>query len=734
MFRPADPAIVRSTGVTVTVQSTLPERKWLTSAGVFAESDLQMAHPSCLPTMEGRHLEAEIMQERYKQDKSTRIPYEKTDLLEKALKDAPRDIRGHWRNGADISDRKEFDERMVDRISLILATTPEVGVDRVIAAAAPDAPPLAEWVTLGNLRHGSPSECGLCGADDLLVETNGKAVRLSGKPCPYSDGFPVTEWEMNIPSGKLVVANDLRVLFPLPDGDDDIESINTTLGCHQTTLAYAAVGMAHGSVGNSCPSVYKLPKGQGYSIGTKSGVSKGAKAVAGICTDLWWYSICDKDEFDRRCQKFSDQIVKKKRKGSKTPAEDPVKVALEHWNCDVVDVEPGVYRFRHDYNVDRNEYNVVFTRFERVRAPDPVKDFLSLYESAEVNAHAYVQAQVANWPTLYTDARSKKEAKPWAQMSEKEQFSSWQRVADHVMCVIGGGTDWHEKGFPQAKVDPNIKDIPCPKFRGQFHWYPFSATYGGLFEPKVLSPSFARMAFEVLESCISFGMNVRFGTKHREVSDTRHRMLLAVKRYRELVKANPNIADPDYATWIMDGGRAEMWVEKFDLGPKIMQSHLDHQVHQMWLPEGTYAVEFDARKIPGNATGFAWHPQNHSCGGCWARKEDAQRWALQHHEPNVSLNKEEDDFWTSNAGMSIPLLSVARVVNVGAVSHMGDRLVEVVFDYGSPWMLGKKAHKAFKELGDKAGLRPLTEAEYQEALPKMIAFFEEAEAGIKRKT
>lgn len=734
MFRPNDPAIVRSTGTKVTVQHTLPDGKCLTDIGIIRESDLQMAHPSCLPTMEGRHLDAEIMQERYKKQDKARIPYEKTELLEKALTDAPKDIRGHWRNGADLDDRKDFDAQMVDRISLILSNTLEADVDRIIAAAQPDAKPLAEWITLGSMRWGrGPRECGLCGADDLLVETNGKAVRIAGDFCPYSDGFPVTEWEMNVPSGKLVVANDLRVLFPLPEGDDDIESINTTLGCHQTTLAYAAVGMAHGSVGNSCPSVYKLPKGQGYSIGTVSGVSRGARQVTRICTDLWWYSICDKDEFDRRCQKFSDQIVKRKRKGSKVPAEDPVKVALEHWACEIVDVEPGVYRFRHDYNIDRNEYKVVFTRFERVRAPDPVKDFLSAWESVEVNAHAYVQAQVAKWPTLYADVRHKQDAKSWAQMNEKERHSSWQRVADHAMCIIGGGTDWHEKGFPQAKVDPTIKDMPCPKFRGQYHWYPFSDPYGGLFEPKVLAPSFAKMAFEVLESCISFGMNVHWGSKHREVSDTRRRMLLAVGRYRELIKASPGIADPDYVAWITDGDRAEKWVESFDLGPKITQSHLDHQASQVWLPEGTYAVEFDARKMSGNAgCGFAWHPQNPGCAGCWANKEDAQRWAPPIHKANGLLDKEDDCGWFSNAGHSIPLFVVARVTKMGTVSHMGERLVEVTFDYGTPEMQDPKVRWGLREFLEKAALRPLTEAEYQEALSGATSFYKEAEAKIKK--
>lgn len=737
MFRPGDPATTRTFPKTwVTILRAGEDGTWETDQGVMPESVLQMAHESCLPTMEGRHVEAEIMQARYKQDDlGGRISYEKTALLEGALKGAPRDLRGHWKRGEGLGDhRKDFEERMVDRIGLIIGKTPEADIDRVIAAAHPQAEPLAEWVAIGGVFGRGANECHLCGADDFVVETNGKEVRLAGDECPHPDGFPVTEWEMNVPSGKLVVANDLRSLFPLPEGDDDIESINTTLGCHQTTLAYAAVGMAHASVGNSCPSVYRIPQkaGGGYAVAT-GGVGRGAKRLAGICTDLWWYSMCDYDEFVRRCEKFSNLIVKKKRKGSKTPAEDPVKVALEHWSCEVVTMKPGVYRFYHDYNVDRNDYRVVYARFERVRDPDPVRDLLSSWESVEVNATAYVRAQVAKWPTLYANARHKKDAKPWSRMTEAEQHAAWQRVADHVFCTIGGGTDWHERGFPQAKVDPRIEDVPPPKFRAQFHWYPFSHPYGGLFEPKVLTPSFARVAFEVLESVISFGMHVRFGERCREVSYTRSRMLLAVERYRELLKENPGVADPDYAAWVTEPGRAEAWVGRFDLGPKVMQSHIDHQSKQVWIPEDTYAVEFDARKLGENVTGFAWHPKNPGVAGCWARKEDAQRWAPPLHKKNGLLDNEDDCGWFSNAGHSIPLYCVARVTRLGTVSHMGERLVEVTFDYGTKEMRDPSVRWGLREFLEKAALRPLTETEYQEAKPGAVAFYEAAEAVVRAK-
>jgi hypothetical protein len=160
---------------------------------------------------------------------------------------------------------------------------------------------------------------------------------------------------------------------------------------------------------------------------------------------------------------------------------------------------------------------------------------------------------------------------PWSEFTEAERLSAWQDVADHIFCTIGGGTEWHEKGFPLAKVDPSIPDVEPPSFRAQFSWYPFSAPYGGLFENIPFSPGFAKLVFRVLESVISFGMAVREDRAKgiREVGPARDRMMVAVKRYRELAPLYPEAADPAYVEWLSQKGRAEKWVRDFDLGPEV---------------------------------------------------------------------------------------------------------------------------------------------------------------------
>ena len=401
-----------------------------------------------------------------------------------------------------------------------------------------------------------------------------------------------------------------------------------------------------------------------------------------------------------------------------------------------VTVEPGVYRFRHDEEAHarRGSGETVYTRFERVREPDPVHDFLADYAAASVNPHAYVQAQVAKWPTLYGKIAGRRGGKevtvPWAEMNEEDRLRSWQRVMDHTFCTIGGGVEWHENGFPVCKVDPSVPDVEPPAFRYQAHWYPFSRDYGGLFESRKLTPAFAKVAFRILESVISFGTDVHDDARARDVRGVRERMLLAVKRYRELAKKYPEQADPEYVAWLGQEGRAEAWVANFPLGYEYTEKHREHARRQRWVPEDAYAVAFDARALESEH--FAWHPQMPSVGGCWAAKENAQRYAILAWSDNGRADPRANCFWSANAGNSVPLYSVARVERVGTISHMGETLVEVLYDYGTPWMQDTTVRKALAEAGEKAGIRVLTKEEYEDLLPEAIKFFEEAEADMKK--
>lgn len=740
MFKPGDSAlVVKTQKVTTVMDVPMSGTSIETADGTFDEAELLQAHPTVLATARAESYETRVRAQ--SQNLLARAGH-KTEVIEDDKKAKPKlsafqvgqkiskvlkkrklklDLRGHWKNSKEV---QETVARDLDLISLGLGGKVSVEDLEELLRALKAKKTLNKWVTIARLM-GFYDGCSYCGSRNFLLETDGATIRLSGGECSLPNGFEPNEWELNVPSGKIVVSNDLRQWFPLPEGDGDIPSINTTRGCRAMAQAYAAIGMSHGFVGNTCPGVYKLG-GDSFKIASepyedywdeekkeylprKDLSPFVGERVASVCTDLWWYSLCDNDEFERRRAKFGGKLD-------------------SNWDS-IIDVKPGVYRFRHYDDVNRDGGNeVVYSTFEWVRDPDPVRDFLQELDQKDVNPHAYVQSQTQRWPTLYGTANSLDDEPglPWAKMSEEQRHHAWQRVADHIFFTIGGGTDWHEKGFPTAKVDPTVLDIEPPEFRGQYHWYPFAKGYGGVFSGVKLSPAFAKLAFRCLESVISFGMSVNEGQRCREVKQVRERMLLAAQKYREMAKEYPGIADPAYIWWLSQPGRVEAWVERFDLGPKYLPKHQENVAAQRWVPEDAYAIEFDARKLnEGHFTGK---------NGCWAEKKDAAGFALLEWAENGQEDPEDNCYWSSNAGKTaIPLYSVARVLKVGQVSHTGNTLIELGFDYGNKWMMSTKSRKAVEEFAHKNAIRVLTKEEYEQLLPEAEKFYSQKSQKKTRK-
>ncbi len=247
MFKSGEVAKIRSDGRQVTILpievSRVAEHRWpiKTSEGLFDETELSPAHPTVLTTAEARDpAEARSV----KKDRMT--PEAQAELLrslklrdevEGVLKEAAFDANGHWKNGSFCEGYKPLEHMHLFPGAVLPAEAED------LIRAARDKKPLDRWVQVtGPFGMSGMRTCPYCGADNFAPETNGLVVRLSGEPCEFPNGLPPTEWELNVPSGKIVVANDLRRIFPLPE--DEEFDINTTLGCRQTALAYAANGMA----------------------------------------------------------------------------------------------------------------------------------------------------------------------------------------------------------------------------------------------------------------------------------------------------------------------------------------------------------------------------------------------------------------------------------------------------------------------------------------------------------
>ena len=405
------------------------------------------------------------------------------------------DWNGHWRDGEDTKKfyRQDFKN---DMISIpMLFWEPSLEEAQKLLDAVESGEPLDDFIPLGRANHSLT--CTHCGTD-AHVETNGQVVRVV-EPCPRPEGINDIEVELNVPSGQMVFENDLRPWFSIV-GDF---YVNENIGIEKTTKAYAEVGMAHGFVGNTCPSVFRNKDFKTVTVGNHN---SRAERVGGICTDLWWYSAVDYDEFKRRIEA----------RGGDTAVID---------SCDVVGVKPGVYKVTHHLqNVSDEKRNKTFATFKWIRDPDPVADFEAAENAKDFTAGQIIAESIKNYPDLYA------KDKTWDDMNEDERMHASARVADHLLLTIGNGCEWHKNGWTTScpDLDPNLPDLEIPIFEGQMSWYDLSKGYSALciaagYESKsvcgdipYMNPSFQRLAFNILQ-CI-----IRFGVKKREYGNDKH--------------------------------------------------------------------------------------------------------------------------------------------------------------------------------------------------------------------
>lgn len=232
---------------------------------------------------------------------------------------------------------------------VVLVNCPSFEQVRRLNRAIDERKPLEQFITIGASLL---CRCGYCGKRPVF-ETNGRILRPKIS-CVYENGLPL-EFELNVPSGVLIVADDLRPHFDITREYD----VNTPIGCAKTSHAMAKIGCAHAFVGNSCPEVYRQSDGtmivasNGWKETAKKEIKPKGRRVASIRTNLWWYSMVDGDEFAHRgCE--------------------------GKYEVDRVTVKPGVYRFthyRHLKSFFNNDYTrvTVYSKIEWLRRPDPVK-------------------------------------------------------------------------------------------------------------------------------------------------------------------------------------------------------------------------------------------------------------------------------------------------------------------------------------------------------------------------
>lgn len=427
------------------------------------------------------------------------------------------DWNGHFSTGANKTLSEHLKRYLFSNLGLSLLMMIEPDKSNLIRAYS-SKKPMHQRVPLIGLYI----ECGEC-AERITISTNGVSWK-NDKPCPYPLGLGPTIFELNVPSGKMVVANDMRKLFPVIRD----YSINHAIGILKTEMAYAEVGMAHCFVGNSSPGMYRMqgtdrfvigPKGLSLRQNPKWAAKDKSRQVAGICTDLWWFSICDYDEFVKR---------------------NKSKPLNEH-GYETVSCKPGVYQFKHVYrSCDHDAYDSpqIYTYIKRIRKPDKYKNYLEKYDNLNLTAGQIIAASIKKWPTLF--------GKPGPE--------GVMVAADHVMCTIGNGAEYHPNGFwtTGAELDNDSPSVEIPVFDGKHSWYPLSdysviAQIAGIASSiklsrqspiKKVNDSFISLAFNVCRCILLYG--TEFGTGKDKGAWDKKTLSMARKCMKGLKKKYPD--------------------------------------------------------------------------------------------------------------------------------------------------------------------------------------------------
>ena len=187
-------------------------------------------------------------------------------------------------------------------------------------------PPEEEmWI---DIEHGFSKSCSKCdGYMGLRYDPKTQTGFVTLEPCTVPKRI-TTRTEVEFPSGKILVADSIPGNWLKAADLKTSASYNSGLGQSQAIIYYAVRGTAFGPTGNEGLGLYKVADDHyqiispGYDEDTDAEISHGL-CVAGICTDLWAYSIVD-------YQKWLDAGNEETELG---------------WTETVVSITPGRYRF-----------------------------------------------------------------------------------------------------------------------------------------------------------------------------------------------------------------------------------------------------------------------------------------------------------------------------------------------------------------------------------------------------
>jgi hypothetical protein len=372
-------------------------------------------------------------------------------------------------------------------------------------------------------------------------------------------GIQEHSFELNVPSGRMVFANDLRQWFQMHTDFN----INADLGKVKTTEAYAKIGMAHAFVGNSCPAVYQVDDSN-LSI-SRHGSEAGdecydsevddyveltkeqaeartppGKEVGYICTDLWWYSVVDYDDFQRHfLEKGTEKQFLKYIKDS----------------CNVVSVKPGTYKFTHREDREDKEKGMKPFHYATI-IWDRDSEGVDLFSEYKKINYTIGQCWLAN------KLRQAKYFEKNRDLSLEEHIEKYKALAPEaleelaasyysdIFCSFDLGS-WHPNGWAGGQEMPdNLPDFTLPPLTRKHFWWDMNEEYCGLFLASTgeesylgfniptLNESFLTAAYEMCYSILKFGAD-GFKKAVDDPKSEKEKQQLTLKALKNLNKRFP---------------------------------------------------------------------------------------------------------------------------------------------------------------------------------------------------
>jgi len=427
----------------------------------------------------------------------------------------PFDTNGHWRSGDSFAHlSKEELRRFIIGLSFGWIVSEEAAT--TLAAALVNGRKLPKPLKLG--RGLFVSECPECG-NSPLFDTDASVIRATPH-CPFPRGIYPIQFDLNVPSGKIVFANDLREWYPVAGNFD----VNNNSGLIKTTLNYADEGLAFCFMTHPCHitgffAVNRIekeilhleplpPRLKGIDQATmpipmlipQDDPIQVAR-IGKIPMQLSWWSAADYDDLRARFG-TSDREFKR----------------YVHQNTLVVDVTPGLYRVNHyeDQSLPNNEANVRFDTIpkhsfiirvgeakprENIRELRPhitagrviwhsLKKYPEIYFPAETAPSEQATTNtVADLERLISKMNQKEEiahlAEPqfreaWEKLGKENQLLTLCRVVNHML--LGSSCEWDKDGWCAESPDVNLVDdsVEVPVFPPGMPWSDLTLGFGTL--------------------------------------------------------------------------------------------------------------------------------------------------------------------------------------------------------------------------------------------------------------